>query len=731
MKKVIPLFFCILFANIAFTQCPQKTALGSTINRWDWRSPQYKVYLETVYPPQATYIHSPFEGGATEPNLNGFSSATVRDYAPEDGWELLAKNLGDSTYRTDKPFFVLYNRYEARIRLFFHPFFPPNLTSPQRVLYMYFDRSYEQTGLLEHINGVSNSVETQANGIVANVPNLGLPSSIWYHADIQVAYDPCTCANKSLLLCKMNTSPVSNVVLRMKETDEILKFFVKEDQIEDFDAMQDVFPWYNNNGGIQGFGSMNDIKRLFQNHLSARLAAKIPADDLKNALPSWAASHATNNNAEIGMFDFISAGGKKTTIEAMPMASNSATYFNSYSTSRPLFELGGAIFATPGSYQEGFVPQIIPFYNNILGTFNLLEQPTLANSTDYLTEGEGRARKVAIRLRYKLDDDISYVINPASGLSQTPESIRGALFFTFKKDNPLQPAEGLIKEYEIKGGNMVTYRTPYLPLGCLNAFVATFQSTYNQSFILPTNSGVTAVLQVVANLKRDTLTDPFPNPSANNVLFASKYFIKEHTSATTIQATDLSSIPFDRTISNLNLTENTTLYAWNIINIGSNIQTNGHTLTLISNNEIKRLTSAPLPTGVILQIGSPTSCSRIVPAKDPTYIQSFCGSSRYNPSHTITYPPVADTSGSDIFMVFPNPAHNSTRISIGVSENMNGILFMTDILGRNIENLYFSGEFECGTTHFDLNIENLDRGFYFITLKKENGTLKTLKFLKE
>jgi hypothetical protein len=368
--------------------------------------------------------------------------------------------------------------------VFFYPRSGQDVLSPQRTICTYFEPTERyQSALLEHINGVSNSVETQTTGIIANTPNRNLPNPIWFHADIQVAYDPCTCSKRSFLRCEMNTSPVSNVVLRLKETNEILKFLVENDQAEGLDLLQDVIPWYNNNGGLQGFSSMNDIKRLFQTHLSQRLAQKTPANDLKNALPSWAASQAIDNNAEIGMFDFISAGGKKTTIDPMPMASNSATYFNSYATSRPLYNLGGAMFSTPGSNTQGISPSFIPFYHNTLGTFNLLEQPTLTHSTDYPTEGEGRARKIAARLRYKLDDDISYVINPASGLSQTPENIRGALFFTFKKDNALQPAEGLIKEYEIKGGEMVTYRTPYLPLGCLNEFVAIFQSPYNQSFI--------------------------------------------------------------------------------------------------------------------------------------------------------------------------------------------------------------------------------------------------------
>jgi hypothetical protein len=727
------LILSIFCANILSAQCPQRTVLGSTVNNWDWRVPQYKVNISDNSPREFTYITSPFESSPSQPNLSAFSDTNIKDYDPEDGWELVLKNFGDSLYNTNRPFFVLYNRYESRMRLFFYHRHPDGTQSSQAGIHLFFstNRPY-QTALLEHINGVSNSVEDQAKGIIANIPNHAYSSYVWLHTDISVAYDPCTCAQSSLLRLSITTSPVNNVLLKMKGSDETIRFIVKNDQIERLDGLKDIVPWYNNNGGLQGFTSIPEFKRFFEDIIGSRLATQTPVNDLKNTLPQWAANQMENEHTNIGHLDFMLAGGKKEAINPMPMASFSSTYFESYNSLRPLYTLGEYQFALPGSNTQGLSPTLIPLYNNILGTFNLLETPTLFHSTDYPTEGEGRGRKISTRLRYKLEEDISYVINPASGLSQAPESIRGALFFTFKKNNALQPQEGLIKEYELKGGDMVTYRTPYLPLGCLNEFVATFQSTYNRSFILPESGDIKAVLQLVVNLKRDTLTDPFPNKTANNVLFVSKYAIKEAIATKNIAPNELLSIiPFDRTVENISLTQNTTLYAWNTIKIGKNINTNGYTLVLIANNEVKNVSNAPLPSNISIEIGTPAPCARAIPAKEATYIADFCGSSRYNPLQYVKYPPVADTSSSTTFTVFPNPAQNHARIEIGVRETTNSTLFMTDILGRNVENLYFSGELQRGTTHFDLNIQNLERGFYFITLKKENGELKTLRFIKE
>ncbi|NJM94398.1 MAG: hypothetical protein HC842_06805, partial [Cytophagales bacterium] len=60
----------------------------------------------------------------SEPNVNHFRMDTPHiDFLPEDGWELLAENMGrpgDYDSAVQYPTFFLYNRYTGKLRLFLY-----------------------------------------------------------------------------------------------------------------------------------------------------------------------------------------------------------------------------------------------------------------------------------------------------------------------------------------------------------------------------------------------------------------------------------------------------------------------------------------------------------------------------------------------------------------------------------------------------------------------------------
>ena len=70
------------------------TALGSTIQNFDWKTPNdYYVYTSSNQK-VPTIIKSPFSGMSNaNDNIDVFIRQDVKDNDPVDGWELLIKKL--------------------------------------------------------------------------------------------------------------------------------------------------------------------------------------------------------------------------------------------------------------------------------------------------------------------------------------------------------------------------------------------------------------------------------------------------------------------------------------------------------------------------------------------------------------------------------------------------------------------------------------------------------------
>ena len=82
-----------------------------------------------------------------------------------------------------------------------------------------------------------------------------------------------------------------------------------------------------------------------------------------------------------------------------------------------------------------------------------------------------------------------------------------------------------------------------------------------------------------------------------------------------------------------------------------------------------------------------------------------------------------------IVELFPNPADNYLRINFGMSNNALIKIIVFNILGEEI----ITKEINIINNHntYNLNIENLDSGMYFIKICTEDGLLKMMKFIVE
>lgn len=134
--------------------------------------------------------------------------------SPENGWELLQFNLGrypDATVHSFTnlqylPYIILYNRYSNIIRVFVT--YGQNEPPEEAIDGVKIDLS-----LLTTVNGVDNlsgifrlgagmdrtlDQTTSSSQLSAVAKNPGF-ENLWYSADFQIAYDPCTCEYPSIL----------------------------------------------------------------------------------------------------------------------------------------------------------------------------------------------------------------------------------------------------------------------------------------------------------------------------------------------------------------------------------------------------------------------------------------------------------------------------------------------------------------------------------------------------
>ena len=95
-------------------------------------------------------------------NLDHFQqtiAATDKDFWPEDGWELLAKDFGlpgGISQATENPFYALYNKYTGKLRVFFLATEKPSDKKANiaaiRIIFSYGTR---KTALFQNLNPIS------------------------------------------------------------------------------------------------------------------------------------------------------------------------------------------------------------------------------------------------------------------------------------------------------------------------------------------------------------------------------------------------------------------------------------------------------------------------------------------------------------------------------------------------------------------------------------------------
>lgn len=415
--------------------------------------------------------------------------------------------------------------------------------------------------------------------------------------------------------------------------------------------------------------------------------------------------------AALELLNFFSSGGKSgpQEVKVMPMALNATVNLKGTLTAE--YNYGDITFYTPGSKNAHIKNATsYPYYNEVLGVFNLLETPEVYAFTEesyhYFDQYSG----------YYVDHEnamyqlkpLKYVINPASGLKISNAEIFVSL--------------------ELGTG----FKTSYVPLSAAQSFfvrtgyysTGDYHNTY-ESYIIGCSYGVPQYLNLLINLER---TDTDEN--TQNVLIKMKYPIKTASTPNTsvFSPSSYCDIPQKKMITNTTVSGN--VLAWDEVTIGPNVTFTGN-VTVRSNSIIVQQ-GVTIPPNVTLVTGLANGhVPYQVPPATANEIQTFCTTGNYKPLTRALRVRGEESNISVVeeqsinISVYPNPTESLTTFRYFISEPTHVTLSLVDLMGRTIN--IVNTEMDKGIHEHDFDTSQLPKGIYVYSLqthkKKVTGKL--------
>lgn len=533
MKKII-LFLSLMlgFIGVASAQncapnnistnpaAPVNNQRPSMTNTFDWTQMDYPLNIRHIYNGYGS-IRSPFFDSDNS-IISGLYDPIPgpKDYLPdEDGWELIKRDFGfeASGVEVNNPYFILYNKYRGLLRLFIargdQAFFNGAMIKVQ-----FAGLSPMQTSLLDHSGQLAaiNSTFTQ-NPVLNSASEILNGYEEWFYADFPMNYDPCTCLYQSKVEIKIDLSNTSIISLSGTTNGEIVSSG-KPTAAQKAKGSFSIGYAENVTKKIhQTYKGIND----WATDLKGKGANVTSTDNLMNEakkpkfLKAGLGSLSWISSA-LSLLDFFVSGGRKVPpgpqeVSVTPMSiTMNSTYTGTFSTQYPYANIS---FRTPGSDHGNSPDTEYPYYNEVLGIFNLLYIPKV-NYTHSVTRTPAGCKGCYINnysSSYRLAENITYVLNPAAKLEV--QEIKATIVIEGKNMG------GTWNE----GVNAITgvnqSRFSYADLGCLPT------TTFNSAYSLPstTISGPTTsfrriYIKITANLRRLDATD-----DTQNILFVAIY----------------------------------------------------------------------------------------------------------------------------------------------------------------------------------------------------------------
>jgi hypothetical protein len=433
--------FLVAVSTLGYSQCPSKGITTNpdapvnperpsrTNSYFDWRTQFYKVNSINI---PATQIESPFFQGYQ--NANVISLFSNKDMSPTDGWELIKYDMGfykkdiAQNPPIDYVYLILYNKLTGVLRVFLAGNFPQafNGASIQLKFGSRPDTKF-YSSILSNASKIFALDKFESNPtIVAVAPYLnGLGK--WFYADFQMTYDPCTCFYESLLQVEVKLINEAIISLTGSLTGTITSISQNSGSVsQNGYSVKDIVT-----AGMKAQKSFNSVADFTNEQEKAfniagksnleltieQLTKRNQLNEFQNVIKTSAflkagLKAAPYVAAAFELVDFFSGGGRSSAqqVEIMPMAINATIDLKG--SLRADYRYRDISFFTPGSKDVATKDTIqYPYYNEVLGVFNLLTTPRAY----YKVEDGEDGYNVPMNRTYQLIDQIEYVMNPAAG----------------------------------------------------------------------------------------------------------------------------------------------------------------------------------------------------------------------------------------------------------------------------------------------------------------------------
>lgn len=686
---------------------------------FDWTNLGLFPVSSQYWPAPYNNIESPFNQDGNSPLVHFLTNP---DRLSKDGWELIKYDLGFNENGSPKGtptrdiYIVLYNKYTGVLRVF-----------------VAVNESIAYNGVsvtIKFVGGVQSSLLSNASKIFALDQFEASPKitalteyrpAKWMYADFHMTYDACSCYYNSSLVIEIKYLVNSNIALTGGITGQLTPTVNGSLTVsEDGYSLTDLV-----GAGKEAKKAYDDISKFTNDQLKVLQIDQKPDNQLtveelakKNALTIFQQAIRESSFLQAGLkaapyigtaidlVDFFVGGGKKSSapqeVKIMPMALQANVKLSG--TINTQYPFPDITFYTPGSKDAscGNDSQY-PYYNEVLGVFNLLETPkaysTILESYHYYDQSgyyDDRERIV-----YQMAP-LKYVINPASGLRSDNAEILASIDFGY-------------------------FKTPFMPLSAINSFsmeVGQYSYDYGNGNTgygilgcIPTGGPMS--ISLLINLQR---VDSDAN--TQNVFMALKYPV-------TLTSQSLSSYnPYycdflnETTLSSQTIVNDAN--AWNKITIGPNVSFTGN--RVLKANEIVVLPGATIPPNVTLQTGLPNGHipSYVAPVI-PTEIQTFCNGPLYNSAlRNLRQRPVDEPQAEVVaeyqpMTIYPNPANETVTIQYFLETESMVSLKIFDVAGRDIASPLQEVQ-GPGLHELKHDVSTIAPGVYFYTCKTGHRT---------
>ncbi|MFD2908388.1 T9SS type A sorting domain-containing protein [Flavobacterium ardleyense] len=491
MKKILFFFLCLSYFSHSQSVCdpngvstdpanPINPQNANFTNNFNWTTAESFLNINSTCMPNG-FTSNPFMSNQTELLYLTIS----KDNKPEDGWEIIAYNLGYDNnnillnVRPEHSYYMLYNKFTGTLRILAKSCMYTN--NNVALLTLKFAPGF-QTNLLD----MSNDEKTLDMPHISN-PSLSTSlklfkdNNFWMYADFKLNYDPCTCSfddysrlllytdlisNSSIELTGKLTRTITSITGGLGSTNASGTFWKSATDVNnkmmtahkgtvDFtETYKKIYKDLDDSG--QTIYAINQLGSYFNNNAFMKSGLK--------SLPFFSGGVKFLT----GLFGGGASGQQ--TINLSPMSVNSDVKISgTISTEYPIHNV---TIGLPGSQKQNAIQGVEngqPLYTETLGVFSLINQPIMYFKEIITSQGYLNREKIDkyngteywekyneydfVKRQYKLSGEtLKFAINPASKLELQDAEVM--LITEYEK--PSFKINAMYPNNQIQGLNMDT-----------------------------------------------------------------------------------------------------------------------------------------------------------------------------------------------------------------------------------------------------------------------------------